>query len=107
MAQKPVLRGEVGCACAAREVSVGVSREMCLNGRKKMDANGHFLSAVLQLPFKARRQAFLVLPPSGFCLGGSVPRCARPPGPPVPYNKCQPENRKALTAAALLGLLLL
>jgi len=24
MAQKPVLRGEVGCACVAREVSVGV-----------------------------------------------------------------------------------
>ena len=26
MAQKPVLRGEVGCACVAREVSVGMPR---------------------------------------------------------------------------------
>ena len=38
MAQKPVLRGEVGCACVAREVSVdsfislGVSRILVITG---------------------------------------------------------------------------
>ena len=37
MAQKPVLRGEVGCACVAREVSVergGMGERGCASGVK-------------------------------------------------------------------------
>ena len=37
------------------------------------DRNGQFLFAVLQLPFKARRWAFSVLPPSGFFFRAPVP----------------------------------
>ena len=42
-----------------------------------MGGNGHSLSAVLQLPFKARRWAFSVLPPSGFSLREPIPQLMR------------------------------
>jgi len=53
MAQKPVLRGEVGCACVAREVSVG----------ERMKRGEMYSPATSEVPFGARRRAWRGLLP--------------------------------------------
>jgi len=57
MAQKPVLRSEVGCACVAREVSVergGMAKSVCTCFREKRLFQWSALKSLLTNPFLNR-----------------------------------------------------